>query len=105
MQPSVLHKTHLDESFVGQNIHDRLFYFGSYDKQDRSITVPVNPLVLDAAISAKYPVLASAPTYAQTQNGWVAFGRLDFQASNAHRFMLRSNKASYTGDNGTSGSA
>ncbi|HEY8134060.1 MAG TPA: hypothetical protein VII12_19445, partial [Thermoanaerobaculia bacterium] len=105
VKPADQHKTQLGASFGGPIMHDRLFYFGSYDKQDRSITVPVNPLVLDAAIAAKYPVLASAPTYAQTQNGWVAFGRLDFQASNAHRFMLRGNKASYTGDNGTSGSA
>jgi hypothetical protein len=104
-KPADQHKTQYGASVGGPIMRDRLFYFGSYDKQDRSITVPINPLVLDAQIAAKYPALASDPTYAQSQNGWVAFGRLDFQASNAQRFMLRGNKASYTGDNGTSGSA
>lgn len=104
-KPADQHKTQYGASLGGPIMRDRLFYFGSYDKQDRSITVPINPLVIDPAIFAKYPMLASDPTYAQTQNGWVAFGRLDFQATNAQRFMLRGNKASYLGDNGTSGSA
>ncbi len=104
-KPADQHKTQWGASFGGPIMHDRLFYFGSYDRQDKAVTVPINPLVLDAEIFAKYPVLASGPTYAQTQNGWVGFGRLDFQVTNAQRFMIRANKAAYEGDNGTSSSA
>jgi hypothetical protein len=105
VKPADQHKTQYGASLGGPIIQDKLFYFGSYDKQDRSITVPINAIVLDQAIFTKYPALASPSTYAQTQNGWVGFGRLDYQMTNAHRFMLRGNKASYTGDNGTSGSS
>ncbi len=105
VKPADQKKTQVGASLGGPVMHDRLFYFGSYDRQNKSITVPINTQVLDSDIFAKYPVLASPNTYAQTQNGWVAFGRLDFQATNSQRFMLRGNKATYTGDNGTSGSA
>ncbi len=104
-KPADQKKTQFGASVGGPIMRDRLFYFGSYDRQDKSLTVPINSLVLDSDIFAKYPVLASPNTYAQTQNGWVAFGRLDFQATNAQRFMLRANRNTYTGDNGTSGSA
>ena len=35
-------------------------------------------------------------------DGDVLFGRLDFQATPQHRFMLRTNFTDYTGENGTS---
>ena len=86
-------------------MRDRLFFFGSYDRQKKSITVPIQASVLDPAILARYPVLASPDTYAQTQDGWVAFGRSDFQAGSSHRLMVRANVVDYTGVNGTSDSA
>ena len=105
VKPADQHKSQFGASLGGPVMRDKLFYFGSYDKQDKSLTVPINPLVLNSAIFTKWPVLASGPTYAQTQNGWVGFGRIDYQASNAQRFMLRGNRATYLGDNGTSSSA
>jgi len=105
VKPADQHKKQYGASLGGPIMHDRLFFFGSYDRQDKAITVPINPLVVDSDIFTKYPALASPSTYAQTQNGWVAFGRLDFQANNTQRFMLRSNKATYTGDNGTGSDA
>jgi hypothetical protein len=99
------HKTQFGGSVGGPIVHDRLFYFGSYDRQDRATVIPINTQVLDQEIFSKYPELGSGPTYAQTQNGWVAFARVDFQASNSNRFMLRGNKATYEGDNGTASDA
>ncbi len=66
--------------------------------------MPISPQVLDADIFARYPILASPPEYVQTRDGDVAFGRLDFQASPAHRLMLRGNFTEYEGINGTSDS-
>ncbi len=91
-------------SLGGRIIQDKLFYFVSYDEQAKSETIPINPLVLDADIFARYPALASSPQYVQTQDGDVLFGRLDFQATPAHRFMLRGNFTDYEGVNGTSNS-
>ena len=91
-------------SLGGRIIQDKLFYFVSYDEQAKSETIPINPLVLDADIFARYPALASSPQYVQTQDGDVLFGRLDFQATQAHRFMLRGNFTDYEGVNGTSNS-
>lgn len=88
----------------GPILPDRLFFFGSYDRQDQSRTVLINPTVLDQSIFAKYPVLASPDNYVQGNNGWVVFGRLDFQATNAHRLMVRGNYVKYDGPNGTSNS-
>ncbi|HYN21206.1 MAG TPA: TonB-dependent receptor [Thermoanaerobaculia bacterium] len=89
-------------SLGGAIIKDKLFYFTSYDNQDQSLTVPISSQVLDADIFAKYPVLASPDNYIQTRDGDVLFGRVDFQASSAHRFMLRGNFTEYEGINGTS---
>ncbi len=91
-------------SLGGAIAKDKLFYFVSYDNQDRSQTVPINGANLDPDIFAKYPVLASPPQFVQTQDGSVAFGRVDYQASPAHRFMLRANVVDYEGINGTSDS-
>jgi hypothetical protein len=91
-------------SLGGAIIEDKLFYFVSYDNQDRSQTVPINAANLDPDIFGRFPELASSPQYVQTQDGSVAFGRLDYQASQAHRFMLRANVVDYEGLNGTSDS-
>src|SRR6266511_1489731 len=78
--PADQDKKQYGASLGGPILPDRLFFFGSYDRQEQSLTVPINPTVLDASIFAKYPVLASPDNYVQTKNGWVAFGRIDFQA-------------------------
>jgi hypothetical protein len=80
---------------------DRLFFFGSFDNQDRSLTIPIEKGTLDPDIFARYPELASPDTYTQTQDGWVGFGRLDLQAGSAHRFMVRANVIDYEGINGS----
>jgi len=91
-------------SFGGPILQDRLFFFGSYDQQKQDRSVNINSPVLDADIFAKYPALASDPTYVQTTDGRVVFGRLDFQATSSQRFMVRGNYAQYEGANGTSAS-
>ncbi|BCW92219.1 MAG: membrane protein [Thermoanaerobaculum sp.] len=89
-------------SFGGAFVKDKLFFFTSYDQQDQSLTIPIDPRVLDADIFAKYPVLASPPQYVQTRDGRVLFTRFDFFASPQHRFMARMNYGDYEGINGTS---
>ncbi len=89
-------------SLGGRIIQDKLFYFLSYDNQEQSVTVPISPAVLDADIFARYPILASPSEYVQTRDGNVGFGRLDWQPSSAHRFLLRANMTEYEGINGTS---
>ncbi len=89
-------------SIGGPIQHDKLFYFLSYDKQDKGVTVPIDAKVLDPQVFAQYPQLASGPTYEQTENGDVLFGRVDYQATPQHRFLLRGNFTSYDGANGTS---
>ncbi len=101
-EPRDQEKEQYGGSLGGAFIKDRLFYFVSYDNQDRSQTIPIGPANLDADIFGRYPQLASPSEYVQTQDGSVAFGRLDFQASPAHRFMLRANFVDYEGINGTS---
>ncbi|HVT60208.1 MAG TPA: TonB-dependent receptor [Thermoanaerobaculia bacterium] len=80
---------------------DKLFFFASYDRQNQNLTIPINSSVLDPAVFAKYPALASASDYIQTQNGYVAFGRLDAQLSDSQRLLFRANIPNYTGQNGT----
>jgi hypothetical protein len=89
-------------SLGGPIQRDKLFYFVSYDNQDRSQTIPIISSNLPADVFAQWPVLASPPTYVQTQDGSVAFGRLDYQANPAHRFMVRANVIDYEGINGSS---
>jgi outer membrane receptor protein involved in Fe transport len=103
-EPADQEKSQYGASLGGPIMRDRLFFFGSFDNQDRTLTVPINASVLDPDIFARYPELASPDTYNQTQDGWVAFGRLDFQAGSAHRFMVRANVIDYEGINGTSDS-
>ena len=103
-EPADQEKSQYGASLGGPILKDRLFFFGSFDNQDKSVTVPINEAVLDADIFARYPELASPDTYSQTQDGWVAFGRLDFQMGSAHRFMVRANVNDYEGLNGTSDS-
>ena len=69
----------------GPIMRDHLFFFVSYDQQKQSVGIPVNSVVLDPHIAAKYPTLASDPTYVQTQDGRVMFGRLDYQLSGSQR--------------------
>jgi outer membrane receptor protein involved in Fe transport len=102
--PADQDKKQYGASLGGPIAPDKLFFFGSYDRQDQSVTVPISPTVLDQSIFAKYPVLAGPDNYVQTRNGWVVFGRVDLQATSAHRFMGRVNYAKYNGDNGTNSS-
>ena len=104
VEPGDQEKEQYGGSLGGRIIPDKLFYFISYDEQAKSETIIIDRAVLDADIFARYPVLASAPEYVQTQDGNVIFGRLDFQATPQHRFMLRGNRSDYEGINGTSAS-
>ncbi|MGH9364240.1 MAG: TonB-dependent receptor [Thermoanaerobaculia bacterium] len=89
-------------SLGGAFLKDHLFFFGSFDKQLRSETVPIDSAVLDPAIFARYPALSSGPDYIQTQNGYVLFGRVDWQINGSQRVMGRANRVTYDGQNGTS---
>ncbi len=102
VEPGDQEKEQYGGSLGGSIVKDKLFYFVSYDNQDQSLTVPITAQVLDQALFAKYPILASPAEYVQTRDGEVMFGRLDFQANDAHRFMLRGNFTEYEGINGTS---
>jgi hypothetical protein len=102
VEPGDQEKEQYGGSLGGAIVKDKLFYFVSYDNQDQSLTVPITAQVLDQALFAKYPILASPAEYVQTRDGEVMFGRLDFQANDAHRFMLRGNFTEYEGINGTS---
>lgn len=103
-EPAEQEKKQYGASLGGPILKDRIFFFASYDQQDRSQTVPIRADVLDPDIFARYPELASPDTYVQTQDGDVLFGRLDFQAGSSHRFMVRGNFTDYEGLNGTSDS-
>ncbi len=91
-------------SVGGPILRDHLFFFGSYDQQKQNVGIPIVSTLLDPDIAARYPTLASDPTYVQTQDGRVMFGRLDYQLSGSQRLMGRVNYAQYEGDHGTSGS-
>jgi hypothetical protein len=101
-EPADQEKEQYGGSLGGAIVKDKLFYFVSYDNQDQSLTVPIAAQVLDPDIFARYPILASPPQYVQTRDGEVMFGRLDFQANDAHRFLLRGNFTEYEGINATS---
>jgi hypothetical protein len=103
-EPADQEKEQYGGSIGGRIVPDKLFYFVSFDNQDQSLTVPISAQVLNPAIFAKYPDLASPSEYVQTRDGDVTFGRLDYQATQAHRFMLRANLTDYEGINGTSDS-
>ncbi len=93
-------------SIGGPILHDKLFFFGAWDQQIQSTTIPItNALVTDPEIFAKYPKIGQTETnYVQEQNGKVFFGRLDFQLTDQHRIYGRANYATYDGPNGTSAS-
>lgn len=97
-------KVQLGGSLGGAIIKDKLFFFTSYDRQDQERTIIVNPALLNAGLAAKYPALASGPSYVQTQDGQVVFGRFDLQTSASHRFTFRASYTDYEGINGTSSS-
>ncbi|HVR37840.1 MAG TPA: TonB-dependent receptor [Thermoanaerobaculia bacterium] len=101
-KPADQKKDQYGGSFGGRIIPDRLFYFASYDQQKQNQTVPISAVIVDAEIFAKYPSIKSDSDYGQTTDGRVIFGRLDFQATPAHRFMARGNYTTYNGDHGTS---
>jgi hypothetical protein len=103
-KPADQEKESYGGSLGGAIVKDKLFYFLSYDNQDQSLTVPVNEAHRDADIFGRYPILTSTDQYAQTRDGNVTFGRLDWQPTSAHRFMLRGNLTEYEGLNGTSDS-
>jgi hypothetical protein len=102
VEPADQEKDQYGGSIGGKIITDRLFYFVSYDQQTKSETVPIQASTLNPAIFARYPSLSSPSTYVSTQDGDVLFGRLDFQATPEHRFMVRANFTDYEGENGTS---
>jgi Carboxypeptidase regulatory-like domain/TonB dependent receptor len=102
--PADQSKTQYGGSLGGPAIKDQLFFFGSYDKQKQTVTIPISQAVLDQAIFAKYPVLASPDSYVQGRDGWVGFGRADWQITPEHHFMGRVNYARYDGENGTNSS-
>ncbi|HEX8152515.1 MAG TPA: TonB-dependent receptor, partial [Thermoanaerobaculia bacterium] len=102
VEPADQDKAQYGASLGGALLKDKLFYFGSWDQQAQSVTVPVAASVLDPAVFAAYPSLTSDPNYVQTTDGRVLFGRLDYQATSAHRFMARGNYTTYEGRNGTS---
>jgi len=106
-KPADQKKNQYGASVGGPVMQDRLFYFGSFDQQKQDLTVPVDSVLLqyNAQIAARWPQLATDPTYTQTADGRVFFGRMDFQASSSQRLMFRGNYATYEGDNGTSGSS
>lgn len=93
-------------SIGGPILHDRLFFFGAWDQQLQSGTIPItSSLITDPDIAARYPKLGQTETaYIQEQNGKVFFGRLDFQLADQHRIYGRANYATYDGPNGTSSS-
>jgi len=103
-KPADQNKKQYGASLGGPLVKDKLFYFLSYDKQKQSVTVPINGNILDPDIFAKYPVLASPGNYVQTQDGYVGFGRVDYQVNEANRLLFRVNVGDYTGVNGTSNS-
>ena len=88
-------------SIGGPIVKDRLFFFGSWDKQNQSTFQPVSTTIVDPDIFAKYPDLTSTPDYNWEQNGQIFFGRLDFQATDQHRFLVRGNFMTYDGPNGS----
>ena len=93
-------------SIGGPVLHDKLFFFGAWDQQKQSTTIPItSSLVTDPDIAARYPKLGQTDTsYVQEQNGRVFFGRVDLQLGNQHRVYARANYATYDGLNGTSSS-
>ncbi len=101
-EPADQEKEQYGGSLGGSIVKDKVFYFLSYDNQAQSLTVPIDAQILNPAIAAKYPVLASSPEYVQTRDGNVGFGRLDYQVSNSQRLMVRGNFTEYEGINGTS---
>jgi hypothetical protein len=103
-KPADQKKQQYGASLGGPLVKDKLFYFLSYDKQKQNITVPINGNILDPDIFARYPVLASPNSYVQTQDGYVGFGRVDYQVNEANRVLFRVNLGDYTGVNGTSSS-
>jgi Carboxypeptidase regulatory-like domain/TonB dependent receptor/TonB-dependent Receptor Plug Domain len=104
-KPADQKKDQFGGSLGGSIVHDKLFYFLSYDNQKQDVTVPISSTVLDPAVFTKYPALASPNSFTQTRDGNVSFGRLDYQANDANRITVRGNIAKYTGENGTSSSA
>ncbi len=103
-EPRDQDKMQFGGSIGGPILKDRLFFFASFDDQLRDETVPIANNVLDPQIFEAYPELASPSDYIQTQDGWVAFGRLDWQATGGQRLMGRANRVEYDGTNGTSSS-
>ena len=89
-------------SLGGSIVRDKLFYFLSYDNQDKSETIPILPAQLNPAFFARYPELSSPSEYVQTQDGSVLFGRFDYQLNPSHRLMVRGNFTDYEGINGSS---
>jgi hypothetical protein len=93
-------------SVGGPILRDRLFYFASYDQQAQDETITLDPDFLSRSAPAfqVFPVLATDDSFVKTTDAKVYFGRMDFQATDTQRMLVRVNRAEYDGDNATSSS-
>lgn len=104
-------KKNFGGSFGGPIMKDKLFFFLSYEQQRQNTTVPIGSgvrtseaVLLTAGPNGRpaYPNYPQSGTdFIQTQDGDVAFGRLDFQINGANRVTARVNYTKYDGQNGT----
>ena len=100
-------KTSLGASLGGPLMKDSLFFFGTYERGRQETTVPLSSVVArdEAVLTAKFPSYpVSGIDYVQGSNADSFFGRLDFQATDAHRVTGRVSYTKYDGPNGTTGS-
>ncbi len=103
-EPAEQDKKQYGGSFGGPVVKDQLFFFASYDGQKQHVAQTINPTVLNQDIFDAYPVLASPDQYVQSRDGWVLFGRADWQITGSNHLMGRANYAKYDGENGTNSS-
>lgn len=97
-------KDNLGASLGGPVLKDRLFFFGSYERQRMNTTIPISSVVQrdEAVIVAKFPSYPTSGTdFTQTADADTYFGRLDLQANDQQRIALRSNYTKYIGESGT----
>jgi hypothetical protein len=100
-EPADQEKSQYGGSLGGPILKDKLFFFASYDTQDKSETVPLNSRVIDETIFAcGHPDHPTA-----TRSDGQCCSAASTSCSNNHRIMARANYADYEGINGTRSSA